>query len=331
MFSIAYVIPYFGKLRKDFPLWAKSCEYNPTVDFYVVTDDMTYNNNQYKNIHFIYMTFNELKIKVQSIFDFKISLETPYKLCDYKPAYGEIFEDMLSQYDFWGHCDMDLIFGNIREFITQEILEKYDRVGKWGHSILYRNNPENNRRYRREFQGLLSYRKVYSVPENYFFDEMGVHDIYNRLGVETYTELKIADIHPSYWQLQVISDDEIERQKNKHRIFYWNFGKLESYAVMSRKIYVDTYMYIHFLRRPINLVDCDVELKNFLIVPNTITNVEVFKPEQRYIVATSRNRMDKYWISLIKRKWRVATPRKIYVYFKGRIRGTYRKIFKNGQ
>ena len=37
----------------------------------------------------------EIREKIQSKFDFKISLEEPYKLCDYKPAYGYIFEEFI--------------------------------------------------------------------------------------------------------------------------------------------------------------------------------------------------------------------------------------------
>ena len=31
-------------------------------------------------------------------------------------------------YDFWGHCDMDLIWGDIRNFITEDVLSKYDKI-----------------------------------------------------------------------------------------------------------------------------------------------------------------------------------------------------------
>ena len=45
-------------------------------------------------------------------------VNSPYKLCDYKPVYGLIFDEDLQDYDFWGHCDVDLIFGDIRKFIN---------------------------------------------------------------------------------------------------------------------------------------------------------------------------------------------------------------------
>ena len=42
------------------------------------------------------MTFESLRNRIQKLYDFKISLEKPYKLCDYKPAYGEIFKPEIS-------------------------------------------------------------------------------------------------------------------------------------------------------------------------------------------------------------------------------------------
>ena len=56
--------------------------------------------------------------------DFEIVLNEPYDLCDFKVAYGEIFQEYLEPYDFWGFCDCDLIYGDIRHFLTEELLEK---------------------------------------------------------------------------------------------------------------------------------------------------------------------------------------------------------------
>ncbi len=55
MKKIAFIIPYFGKLRKDFPFWMKSIELNPSIDVLLFTDQTCilppeHKNNQ-KNIH----------------------------------------------------------------------------------------------------------------------------------------------------------------------------------------------------------------------------------------------------------------------------------------
>ena len=38
MKRIAFVIPWFGNFRNDFPFWMKSVEFNPTIDFLFFTD-----------------------------------------------------------------------------------------------------------------------------------------------------------------------------------------------------------------------------------------------------------------------------------------------------
>lgn len=76
------------------------------------TDDRTlyeYPNN----VKAFYFTTDGLKDIFGKNYDFKIAIDNPYKFCDFKPAYGEIFADYLKGYDFWGHCDIDLLWGNI--------------------------------------------------------------------------------------------------------------------------------------------------------------------------------------------------------------------------
>lgn len=77
--------------------------------------------------------------------DVKISSENPYKLCDIKPAYGQVFSEYIQDCDFFGFGDIDVVYGNIREFITESILEEYGlittndkRVN--GHFCLLRNS-----------------------------------------------------------------------------------------------------------------------------------------------------------------------------------------------
>ena len=36
---------------------------------------------------------------------------------DLRPAYGVLFEEYLDGYDFWGHCDLDVLFGRIRDHL----------------------------------------------------------------------------------------------------------------------------------------------------------------------------------------------------------------------
>lgn len=127
MKSIAFVIPWGGNLPVYFQLWLESCRRNPSVDFLVFTDDCTeYNYPDNVKVH--YMSFEQMKELFQKHYDFPLSISAPYKFCDFRPAFGEIFSDYLVGYDYWGHCDVDLIWGDIRKFVTDDVLTKYKRI-----------------------------------------------------------------------------------------------------------------------------------------------------------------------------------------------------------
>ena len=131
------ILPYFGKFNSYFKLWLESCSKNETIDWLLVTDcDITYELSS--NIKIIKTTMNQLKNDFQKKFDFKIRLEKPYKLCDYKPLYGYLFSDYIQGYDFWGYCDCDLVFGDIDSFLDVDLFEQYDKVLRNGHLSLIR-------------------------------------------------------------------------------------------------------------------------------------------------------------------------------------------------
>lgn len=51
MEKIAVVSVYYGTLPPYYKLWLRSCEYNSTIDFYIVTDIEV--ENLPKNVHII--------------------------------------------------------------------------------------------------------------------------------------------------------------------------------------------------------------------------------------------------------------------------------------
>ena len=112
----------------------------------------------------------------------KSILEDRYKISDYKPAYGILFEDYLKDFDFWGHCDVDIIWGDIRKYTTEEILDKHDmfstRKGRMsGHFSLFRNTRSINQLFRQssEFADVIEQRECLG------FDEEGMTRLIEQL------------------------------------------------------------------------------------------------------------------------------------------------------
>ena len=169
--KIALVTCFLGKLPWYFRLFLKTCAANHSVDFVFISDQ----ENTWElphNFKWIHKQVPEIEALICKKTRLNVSVEYAYKLCDIKPAYGVIFEDYLKTYDFWGHCDIDIIFGDIRNFITEEILQNHDIICVTtnyvtGFFTLFRNNEFVNRAY----EASKDYKYVFESDKHFCFDE----------------------------------------------------------------------------------------------------------------------------------------------------------------
>lgn len=118
------------------------------------------------------MTIQEINRLASRKLGFLTNINSGYKLCDFKPAYGLLFSDIIKGYYFWGYADIDIIFGDIREFISDEMMENYDLISVRhdflpGQFLLFRNNSKMNNL----FTLSRDYRKVLSSDQHYCYDE----------------------------------------------------------------------------------------------------------------------------------------------------------------
>ena len=238
--KVLFIIPYYGKLPCYFPAWLISAKAQKNIDFLLITDLFTEESD---NIKILNWSFEQTRQYIQTKFDFKISLERPYKFCDYKPAYGYIFEEFLKGYDFWGHCDIDTIFGDLYSFL-QEPLEKYDAIGRWGHLSLYKNATGINRLFMSD-KGLFNYKEVFSNDYSYAFDETsGMKMIVSKTEDLKYLfELeKMADLSKKHKDLMG-GHNFINHSK---QIFFYENGKLFQCYIDNNALKYNEIMYLHF-------------------------------------------------------------------------------------
>ena len=278
MKTIGFIVAYFtcghGSLHPMTQLWLDSCKNNSTVDWLFFTDCDVSSFDIPSNVRIYKTTFADVKERIQRIFDFEICLNTPYKLCDYKPTYGEAFAEELRDYDFWGFCDIDLIWGNIRKFITDEILESNDRILTHGHCSLFRNNQEVNKAYRTlDPKGCMDYKEVFSTEKLWAFDEWALHngggyaEIQKRNNIAVYDAPIFADIQINRFSLHTTLEQSNCSMKQAHnRLFHVYDGKVEDCAIVERKLTSTEYLYAHFQQRKLD-IEADLRENDYLIVP----------------------------------------------------------------
>lgn len=300
MYRIVYIVPYFGKMRKDFNIWLKSCEYNETIDFLVFTDDHE-EYNYPTNVRVEYISLGQMKEYIQNNLGFEIALERPYKFCDLKPAYGDIFREYIKGYDFWGHCDTDMIWGDIRKFITDDVLGKYEKIGFLGHSTLYKNTKEINQRYKISIEGYdVNYKKVFTTEQGYHFDEGFMNKLYKDNNWPLYTGVHFADL-TEYRHNFFLTN--VEKHLNYSRqIFIWEKGHLFRLYLHKHKICKDEFLYIHFLKRNMKLETKLTTVADKLIIyPNVITDANI-ELSYCFINKVAKPRWIKYFFNLYQQK-----------------------------
>jgi hypothetical protein len=170
--TIAVITCWYGPFPWYFPYFIHSCRANPSVDFFIVTDNRAAIPAQPGNVKIVYMAMEDLAQMASEKMGFTVNMAYPYKLCDFKPAYGFFFADLLRDYDFWGHGDIDVVYGDIRGFMTAELLEQYDVISCrhdyiTGTFCLFRNNPYLNTLFMQSEH----YREVFTNEQHYCFDE----------------------------------------------------------------------------------------------------------------------------------------------------------------
>jgi hypothetical protein len=252
MNKIAFVIPYFGEFPPWMDYFLASCRRNDSIDFILLSDNSKPEASP-SNIFYHSLEFDEYKEIVSSRLGIKFDPESAYKLCDIKPALGFIHKELLESYDFWGFCDIDVVFGDIRNFLTDDLLSQVDffsaharRVA--GHFSLMK----NEKKYNESFFRVKDWKCVFEDQAHYGFDEKHFSDLY--LGFKNYPSVLSR---PLMWAFLPLSRKALFREefstpelryswidgtRNFPSEWYWNRGRLTNNR-SDRE-----FLYLHFLK-----------------------------------------------------------------------------------
>ncbi len=169
---IALIIPYFGDLPHWFPYFVRSVAHSPILDVLLFTDAQA-GPELPDNIKVHYCSlarFSELASRILSL---PISLSHPFKICDFRPAFGQIFQECIRHYEFWAFGDIDLVYGDVAAFL-EPLMEHHDVIScrkEWvsGSLCVLRNSKEINSL----FALSADWKRAFLSPDSQLFDEMG--------------------------------------------------------------------------------------------------------------------------------------------------------------
>ena len=310
--KIKIVIPYFGGFPNYFEFFLKSCEVNQEIDFLIFTDQSAFPAYP-SNVSFHVLSFDSFKKIVQqklSPSSQSLRILTPYKLCDYKPAYGVIFEDYLKDADFWGFCDVDLIFGKIFDLLSPEKIAQSERVLTQGHLTLYKNTARINRMFEEPVPGGIGFRQAITIPEPCFFDEIFMPAICKKESVVQYGENIFADILPQYSDFVIAPLCAVKNKPGQ--TFYWENGLLYRAYNNGGKMVQEELMYIHLQKRPMPPYTVPQEYHGVIhVTPQGFYTQQQYTPDCEQPNAQQKKQYQK-------KRWTGLTPRKIWIKLKVR-------------
>lgn len=258
-----FVTPYFGEFPTYIQLWLDSCGRNEDFTWLLITNCSTQNLNVPSNVIVKDSTLENVRRIFEKHLGGDICLSSPYKLCDFRPAFWMILDYYHIDYDFWGYCDMDLIFGRLSHFLTDELFEKYDRLYSFGHLSLMSSSPFSKHAFM--FDGSkLKWDNIFFKEDNIGFDEYhGVNKIWKKRDFLFYEKgTEMIDVDPQYDEF---SFTHLPSNK-KNQFFYVEDGKvLQGYFDKNDNLTTKEYVYIHFQKRQMPIVD-DLSICNRFMI-----------------------------------------------------------------
>lgn len=261
--KVCFIICWLGKLPNYLPVWLKTCAYNSDYDFLLFTDDSTpYDYPQ----NVIVKPFSKGFIisRIEERLTRTPSLKEAYRLCDYRPMYGIIFKEELEPYNYWGYCDIDVVFGKLNDYIPYEEIAKYDAIFNGGHLSLIKNIDSMNTLYKSK-GAIFDCSTVMKKHAVFAFDETtGIQRIARENGVKAKFGVPYIETGSKYRQLR----SRMEVSNPAHQGYYWEQGKLYRVKTEGGSVYYQNIAYIHLQKRKIDLLDETVgNCDSFWITP----------------------------------------------------------------
>lgn len=254
------ILIYFGEFPRTWPLTLETIRRNRAVDWLVITDQHV---EASANVRVLHSTLDQMRLRFSSALGLDVALNHPYKLCDFRPAFGAIFEPEVGAYEYWGYCDADVVFGNLDEVLFRASEAGYDKIFQRGHLSLIRNIPAMNSLFRSTPESAARSEEVFANPQNFLFDEGGgFYDILANANVSVYEDNNIFDARPRRYLLTATTASRSARS------IFLDGRDLWVDEPKGRHSGLTAVRYIHLQKRPyrLDLAAVDVKGDNQIVV-----------------------------------------------------------------
>jgi len=122
---ITFIIPFIGVWPHYIDLFLEGCRPIKNAQFFLCSEQPP-ENKLPPNVRHIPMSSKEILERLKTSTGLQISAIPGHKLCDFRPFYGIAFADLLGKCEFWGYCDIDMMFGNFDKIIDKTFLASLD-------------------------------------------------------------------------------------------------------------------------------------------------------------------------------------------------------------
>lgn len=185
---------------------------NLNIDFLFVTDqDIVLNSKNYKVFK---MTKTDIESKLSNILKVDFKIKNNKKICDLKASFGHMFEEYISEYDYFGCYDIDTLFGDTEKYLT-EYLGEYDFVSIGDDKI-----------HNRLSGPFLIIRNIKELRELYIGKDF--ISCFDNENVECFEEHVISNIAKSKYKVKLIDSSNFNLEnggKNEYNCM-WSGGKV---------------------------------------------------------------------------------------------------------
>lgn len=221
---IGMIMPHFGTWPRWLPVFLESCRWNEHVDWLFFTDCEPPADAP-ANVRFERMSLAEMRDLISAQLNVDAALTYPFKICDFRPAFGVIFAEQLRDYEFWGWGDTDVILGDIRGILPDSLRARYDVISSRsgflaGEFTLLRNNVQCNNLFRESADHL----KIFTSTSGFDFEECG---FFKDRPIDSMTH--VAKRLQKAGRLRLLLDDlgrNDRKLKGRPFRYYWHQGRL---------------------------------------------------------------------------------------------------------